>query len=372
MTTAQIKLNQRKAAICTNIEQAVQSFKWMTTLWPVVQYTSICAQFFKTELVAMSIEDDRSAILEAVEAETAAFLRRDIKAQSDFWVQSPQSRRIVSVASLGVQVYEGWDAIKANYLLLMEGLEEAHATDCVFREKLNVVIIGDMAWVTYDQIGTLKMAGHLHELKIFHRVAEHWKMACIVVIQSAVDLVASPLIEVDLSQKVQWMNAAAHEQIGSHFGLMVSGGRLRSRNSAHEKQLGDAVDWANRHMQIHWPLASLDRHARAVILGENENGAPVFCWVLVQDGKILISFNDSLLVRRRVEIAQGIYGFTAAQIELAQLLAEGHDLANAAIKLGVSINTLRTQLQRMFDKTGARSQSSLVGLLLSAEAPTAR
>jgi hypothetical protein len=29
-------------------------------------------------------------------------------------------------------------------------------------------------------------------------------------------------------------------------------------------------------------------------------------------------------------------------------------------------------VQRMFDKTGAHSQSALVGLLLSAEAPTAR
>lgn len=335
-------------------------------------YANICLELYKADLAVMSVDDDREAILTAIEGETAAFLRRDIGAQSDFWVQSPQSRRIVSVASLGVQVYEGWEAIKANYLLLMEGLEEAHSVDCVLRDKMNIVVIGDMAWATYNQIGTLKMAGHLHELKIFHRAAKRWKMACIVVIQSAVDLVASPLIEVDLSQQVQWMNAAAHEQIGSHLGLMVSGGRLRTRDRAHEKQLRDAVAWADRQLKIHWPLAPLDRHARAVILGENENGAPVFCWVLVQDGKILISFNDNLLVRRRVEIAQSIYGFTAAQIELAQLLAEGRDLANAADSLGVSINTLRTHLQRMFDKTGARSQSNLISLLLSAEAPTAR
>ena len=49
-----------------------------------------------------------------------------------------------------------------------------------------------------------------------------------------------------------------------------------------------------------------------------------------------------------------------------------HDLSAAAGKLGVSINTVRTHLQRMFDKTGVHTQSALVGLLLSAEAPTAR
>ena len=35
----------------------------------------------------------------------------------------------------------------------------------------------------------------------------------------------------------------------------------------------------------------------------------------------------------------------------------------------MSVNTLRTHLQRMFDRTGARGQAALVGALLSAEAP---
>jgi DNA-binding CsgD family transcriptional regulator len=36
----------------------------------------------------------------------------------------------------------------------------------------------------------------------------------------------------------------------------------------------------------------------------------------------------------------------------------------------VSVNTLRTHLQRMFDRTGVRSQAALVGALLSVEMPT--
>jgi DNA-binding CsgD family transcriptional regulator len=54
------------------------------------------------------------------------------------------------------------------------------------------------------------------------------------------------------------------------------------------------------------------------------------------------------------------------------LIAQGNDLTQAAERLGVSVNTVRTHLQRMFDRTGARSQSALVGILLSAEAPTSR
>ena len=75
------------------------------------------------------------------------------------------------------------------------------------------------------------------------------------------------------------------------------------------------------------------------------------------------------MVARRVELAAEIYGLSPAQIRLARLIVDGHDLAAAADALGVSVNTLRTQLQRIFDKTGVRSQSALVRALLSAEAP---
>jgi DNA-binding CsgD family transcriptional regulator len=51
------------------------------------------------------------------------------------------------------------------------------------------------------------------------------------------------------------------------------------------------------------------------------------------------------------------------------LIVDGKDLAAASALLGVSLNALRTQLQRIFDKTGARTQTVLVRALLSAEAP---
>ena len=64
-----------------------------------------------------------------------------------------------------------------------------------------------------------------------------------------------------------------------------------------------------------------------------------------------------------------LYRLSPAQVRLARLIVDGHDLAGAADLLSVSINTLRTQLQRIFDKTGARTQAALVRSLLSADAP---
>jgi DNA-binding CsgD family transcriptional regulator len=325
----------------------------------------------------MSEDEDKAAVLAVLEAETAAWMRRDMDALAEHWVHSPQSRFMMSRPHLGTQVFEGWDAINASNRMSVEHNPDPLAESHIRRERMNIVICGDVAWATYDQIGEntgddFVMAGTAHELKIFQRVDRKWKIACVTVMQRAIDHQTCPLIEVASDKRVLWMNASAHEKISSHPVLSISGGRLRARSRNHEAGLQAAVDWAVNQLHSDMPTSPHNRLARAVILGENDNAAPLFCWVLVEDGKILVSFNDDQMLKRRVAVAQGIYGLTAAQTQVAQLLALGHDPALAAEKLGVSINTVRTHVQRMFDKTGAHSQSALVGLLLSADAPTAR
>ncbi len=327
--------------------------------------------------IVMSEDEDKAAVLAVLEAETAAFLRRDPDAMAAHWVHSPQARRMHSHVNLGVRVFEGWDAIDAHHRNVVAFIPNSFAAARIRRERMNVVVNGDTAWVTYDQIGDeaddkFYMTGMQRELTILHRVAGQWKMACVVVMQRAIDHETCPLIEVAPDKRVLWMNRAAHAQINDHPVLVVSAGRLRARNRSREAGLQKAVAWADNHLQGILPPSPPNRPARAVILGESDDAAPIFCWVLIEDAKILVSFNDDQMLKRRIASAKDIYGLTNAHAQVALLLAQGHDPSLAAKKLGVSINTVRTHVQRMFDKTGARSQSALVGLLLSAEAPTAR
>ena len=62
-------------------------------------------------------------------------------------------------------------------------------------------------------------------------------------------------------------------------------------------------------------------------------------------------------------MARVIYGLSPAQSRLAQEIADGHDLAEASANMG--INTARTHLRRMFDKTGTHSQTGLLRMILS-------
>jgi len=323
----------------------------------------------------MPTDPDEAAILAVLEAETDAWMRRDFEGIARHWVHSDKTRRMVAFASLGTYVDIGWDAIALRLRSTMARFPETYDTSTrLRRENVNIVVGGDMAWVSYDQIGLeaddeFELAGLQHELKIFHRVDGKWKIACLVLMQGSVEHATNPLIEVDRSAKVLWINDSARQRISEHPGLTVVGGRLVCRRSAYKADLGDAIEWAFAQLNEHLPPAVAARLSRLVHLGDGDDGRPCFCWVMIGDGRALVTFDHAGMVAQRIELAREVYGLSPAQARLAQLIAEGHDLTAAAGILGVSANTLRTHLQRMFDRTGARSQAALVRALLSAEAP---
>jgi DNA-binding CsgD family transcriptional regulator len=83
----------------------------------------------------------------------------------------------------------------------------------------------------------------------------------------------------------------------------------------------------------------------------------------------LISFDDKFLLRGRLEKAASIFGLSPAQLNLAELLASGHELPQAANSLDISVNTVRPQVRRMFEKTQTHNQAALVSQLLNVQAP---
>jgi len=64
-----------------------------------------------------------------------------------------------------------------------------------------------------------------------------------------------------------------------------------------------------------------------------------------------------------------LYSLTRAETRLVSRLLEGGGLTAASEKLGLSRNTVHSQLASIFQKTGTRRQSELVRLLLGGIAP---
>jgi DNA-binding CsgD family transcriptional regulator/PAS domain-containing protein len=67
-------------------------------------------------------------------------------------------------------------------------------------------------------------------------------------------------------------------------------------------------------------------------------------------------------------ILSALFGFSQAEVKLAVLLMQGESLDNAAERLGVSRNTVRSQLAQLLGKTGTHRQSELLQLLLRSPA----
>ncbi|MBX9777920.1 MAG: LuxR C-terminal-related transcriptional regulator [Xanthobacteraceae bacterium] len=63
------------------------------------------------------------------------------------------------------------------------------------------------------------------------------------------------------------------------------------------------------------------------------------------------------------QLLSALYGLTRREAALVSLLLEGLDLRDAAERLGLAMNTVRTHLRAVFHKTGTRRQSELIGLL---------
>jgi DNA-binding CsgD family transcriptional regulator len=68
-------------------------------------------------------------------------------------------------------------------------------------------------------------------------------------------------------------------------------------------------------------------------------------------------------------ILSTLYGLTAAEARVASEIGRGGILRDIGKRLHVSENTLKTHLKRVFDKTGVRRQSDLVGLVASLVPP---
>lgn len=80
----------------------------------------------------------------------------------------------------------------------------------------------------------------------------------------------------------------------------------------------------------------------------------------------LVDLTQSVIIDQ--EMLQIAYDLTVTEARVCSLLADGQSVDDVSEKLGISPNTARTHIKRIFSKTGATRQAGLVKLLLSAAA----
>ena len=179
------------------------------------------------------------------------------------------------------------------------------------------------------------------------------------------------ILLVDRHGRVILVNPAAEVILARGDGLLAHQGRLAARRPADAARLARAIGNAAGAPSGAEPLAG-----DATVLVHRADGAKPY-QVLVcplarahpavglgPSVEVALLVTDPELVRRGgTEVFEAAFDLTPAEARLALRLVEGASLAEAAALSGVSINTVRSQLRRLFEKTGTCRQADLVRVL---------
>lgn len=106
---------------------------------------------------------------------------------------------------------------------------------------------------------------------------------------------------------------------------------------------------------------------------DNDSISPVFCLRKLQTGicgieeNYVALFMGNTISQNQVpsEIIRQLFGLTGSEAKLVSHLVHGASLFDSADSMGVTINTVRTYLKRIFSKTGTSRQVELVSTVLN-------
>ena len=196
-------------------------------------------------------------------------------------------------------------------------------------------------------------------------MAGQWKIAFSCYLYRSLEHVVSALVRVNGRSAVEWINPAAERAIADGCGLAVWSGHLRATSRAADQRLQAAIRWAK---QLDDGIEA--RRGTIPIVLEGGSGEPAnVSWIIADSGQIHVSINDARLAEERLETAAVVYGLSRPRSAWRSRSSPVYNLRDAAARLGVSLATTRTQLERIFDKTGVRSQPALVRALLERRRP---
>ena len=134
-------------------------------------------------MIPIQQQIDTNAIMQVIADESVAFWNKDFESWSHFWLHTPYIRMNGWWMRGGITIIEGWDALADRVSSTMAANPEPNPTAAhVRRDKINLRVEGNMAWVTFDQYGQdtgdleMDMPGLSHETRFLEKHNDEWKI----------------------------------------------------------------------------------------------------------------------------------------------------------------------------------------------------
>lgn len=227
----------------------------------------------------------------------------------------------------------------------------------------------------------------LHDMNAFSELLPHFSRAMTVyhritraelrteMAEGAFDRLAVGVVLLDVKGAPVMVNREAERIAAMKDGFVLKSDRLAAERTNDTKKLRDLIrrvdsddptsDWAGAgSVRLVRPSGLPDYHVVVLPL-------PKRCQPIDGSGAAAVFFvTDPEKSQGLVDSLFGdLYGLTDAEVRLVTKLLDGGGLTAAAEKLGLSRNTVHSQLASVFLKTDTKSQSELLTLLLTCVAP---
>lgn len=318
--------------------------------------------------------EERSAIVDVLHRTRIAIWTHDFDAYASCFVHADYVTRWNASRHVGVFRRQGWDdiATRVRKTFEDESLRIPQYAHEARIENLNLRIVGDMAWATFDQIYPsvgqdrhYYYGGVSHEVRVLEKHDGTWLIVFLGVMHGSVGRHDTPILHVTPDGAVTWQSPSASAALETDDDVTIRNGRVRFRDARADKKLQAALRWAAERDTALLP----QRGTFPVVVDAGEGLPAKVYWIFAEGGQIIFCLHVPGIDTERLEVAAAIFGLSPVQKQIAALVVEGRALREIAEVLAISPNTARTHLNRVFEKTGVRTQPALVRVLLSSAPP---
>lgn len=180
----------------------------------------------------------------------------------------------------------------------------------------------------------------------------------------ALDMIGVGMAVLDGQSRAVAANAACRRMASDPSGgLSWANGALGAKRREDARALSRALDQARRGMTR--ALRIFDLNGRTAVemllrpLGRAHGDA----------SEVIVVMRAEQAAAPEADLLAQLYELTPAEAGLAEALLTGDGLSRACELRGITVNTGKGYLKRIFEKTGTRRQSELVAMIMNGVAP---
>jgi DNA-binding CsgD family transcriptional regulator len=171
-------------------------------------------------------------------------------------------------------------------------------------------------------------------------------------------VIPQSVLIVERDARLVFANLAAERLLGAGDGIKLVSGRLVAAHREDQQTFAALFN----------PLSAIEGSGAVAALRRPQNRRPLLVQALPlringrwdPAGRIVLLIDVDPPRRPSADRLAALFGLTAMEARLWADLATGATLADIAVRRRVSVNTLRVQLARLFNKVGVHRQADLV------------